>query len=287
MSSAERILSNILVAVLGSGVGSVMIAVSRKFYPEVMEGWAEVSQVRLQLPRLDPAFHGYRVAQISDFHIGTWMNRERLEEAVSLVNQQQPDLVAITGDFVTFTPEKFSDSLAAALSRLQPPDGALAVLGNHDHWSDPVVVRQALAQAGVIDLSNAVHTIRRSGACLHFAGVDDYMNKRDRLDRVLAQLPEAGAAVLLAHEPDYADVSSLTGRFDLQISGHSHGGQVRLPIIGAPFLPRYARRYPNGLYRVGGMHLYTNRGLGTAELQIRINCPAEITIYTLEAGKDG
>jgi predicted MPP superfamily phosphohydrolase len=102
---------------------------------------------------------------------------------------------------------------------------------------------------------------------------------------VLERLGEDRGAVLLAHEPDFADVSASTGYFDLQLSGHSHGGQIVFPLVGALFLPRYGRRYPRGLYRINGMVQYTNRGLGTSHLRFRINCPAEITQITLLSPK--
>lgn len=244
--------------------------------------WVEVTTLPLALPRLPEEFHGYRLAQISDFHIGTWLTREHLAEAVDLVNQLEPDVVAITGDLVTFDPERFAPDLIEVLSRLAPKDASLAVMGNHDHWSDPKLVRQIFKEAGIIDLSNDVYTLKRGSARLFFAGVDDYYDGLDRLDQVLGRLPGDETAILLAHEPDFADVSAKTGRFDLQISGHTHGGQINLPVLGPPFLPRYGRKYPSGLYHVNGMVQYTNRGLGTAEMQIRYKCSPEITLFILQ-----
>jgi len=107
---------------------------------------------------------------------------------------------------------------------------------------------------------------------LHVAGVDDVWERQDRLDLVLKATPEAGAAILLAHEPDFADVSAATRRFDLQISGHSHGGQVIIPLRGPPLLPRYAKKYPMGLCQVGSMMQYTNRGVGMVPPRVRFNC---------------
>lgn len=159
----------------------------------------------------------------------------------------------------------------------------VAVLGNHDHWSDERVVRDALRRSGIADICNTVYSINRNGEQLHIAGVDDVWVRRQRLDMVLAQLPTDGAAVLLAHEPDYADVSTLAERFDLQLSGHSHGGQVRLPLIGAPVLPYLGEKYPMGLYQVGTMQLYTNRGVGVLpRIRARLNCRPEISLFTLQ-----
>ncbi|HEX7974884.1 MAG TPA: metallophosphoesterase [Anaerolineales bacterium] len=260
-----------------------MIDWSKRIAPSRVEDWVEITQVRLELPNLPPEFHGYRLVQISDFHIGTWMSRVELAQAVGMVNRLKPDLVAITGDFVTEDPECYVDDLAGALSKLSSKDGVFAVLGNHDHWTDPTVMRRALRLGGVSELCNTFRTLQRGAACLHIAGVDCSMVGLDRLDQVLERLPAQGGAVLLAHEPDFADRSAASRRFDLQISGHSHGGQVCLPLVGPLFLPRCARKYPSGFYRVGGMILYTNRGLGTAKFQLRINCPPEITVFTLES----
>jgi predicted MPP superfamily phosphohydrolase len=174
-------------------------------------------------------------------------------------------------------------SLTDALRMLRAADGSFAVLGNHDHWSDPNMIRGMLDRVGVRNLSNAAHTLRRGEATLHLAGVDDVWEQQDRLDDVLDVLPDEGAAILLAHEPDFADDSALTGRFDLQLSGHSHGGQVNLPLFGRPRLPRLGLKYPAGLYQVQSMQLYTNRGLGVVWPRVRFNCRPELTVFTLES----
>ena len=245
-------------------------------------GWVAVEHVNLTLPHLDAAFAGYRIAQISDLHLdGNWMTRARLDDAVRLVNEQGPDLIAITGDFVTARAEKFADDLAAALKGLRAKDGVVAVLGNHDHWSRPEPIRDALHRCGITDLSNSLTTLKRGDTTLHIAGVDDVWEEKNRLELVLAGLPTSGAAILLAHEPDFADTSAATGRFDLQISGHSHGGQVSIPFIGQPRLPYLGQKYPSGLYKVGDMLQYTNRGLGMVKPYVRFGCRPEVTVFTL------
>ncbi len=243
----------------------------------------EVTDLPLELPRLEKEFDGYQIAQISDIHMYGWMNAERLEEIVRTVNQQEPDLIVITGDFVTHEPEKYREELVSALKKLQAPDGVLAVLGNHDHWAGLNSVRRTLAEAGIRELCNDVVTLRRGEASLHIAGVDDMVAHQARLGEVLQQLNGHGAAILLAHEPDFADTSAASGRFDLQLSGHSHGGQIVIPLLPPLFLPYGAHKYPRGLYNVDGMHLYTNRGLGMVHYQARFNSRPEITIITLRA----
>ena len=247
--------------------------------------WIEIAAVTLRLPRLPAAFSGYRLVQFSDIHMGTWMTRAHLEHIVSLINEQQPDLIALTGDFVTVEPlAVWAGELVPPLSTLSARDGAVAVLGNHDHWTNHNVIREVIRDSGLIDLNNRVHTLEREGALLHIAGVDDVWEGFADLDSVLAQTPNEGAAILLAHEPDFADTSAASGRFDLQISGHSHGGQVVLPFIGPPRLPRYGKKYPLGRYQVGDMIQYTNRGVGMVGPFVRFNCRPEITVFTLKSG---
>ena len=245
----------------------------------------EITSLELTLPRLDTAFEHYRLVQISDIHLGTWIDETRLLEIVTLVNQQSPDLIAITGDFITFDDPRYQDELVAYLSQLKPSEATLAVLGNHDHWTNPEAVHRILPECGIIDLTNTVHTVRRGDGMMHIAGVDDYLQDLDRLDLVLKQLPPDGSAILLAHEPDFADISAATGRFDLQLSGHTHGGQIRFPLIGPLYIPTGGKKYPLGRYQVNGMVQYTNRGIGTSAIQFRYQCPPEITVITLRAPK--
>jgi len=244
--------------------------------------------VSLKLPRLASTFSGFRILQISDIHIGGWMNRERLGRVIRVALAEAPDLVVITGDFLTG--HNWNESLGASLdgmveqlSQLTEEHTTLAVLGNHDYWTDASAVREALASCGIVELSNDVYRLSQGGDQLHIAGVDDIWEGRHRLELVLDKLPQKGAAVLLAHEPDYADRSAETGRFDLQLSGHSHGGQVVLPFLGAPILPYLGRKYPSGLYRVGSMWQYTNRGVGMIAPYARFNCRPELTVFTLES----
>ena len=265
-------------------VGAGLLGVGGIEYGRLVEPrWIAIEPIRLTLPRLAPAFHQYRVAQISDLHMGDWMNRARLEEVVRHLNEQQADLVAITGDFVTREAETSAQDLIEVLRTLRARDGVVAVLGNHDHWSNPDIIREALRQSSLRNLDNGVVTLERGAALLHIAGVDDVWERQDRLDKVLATLPAEGAAMLLAHEPDFADVSAATGRFDLQISGHSHGGQVIVPFRGPLRLPPYGRKYPVGRYQVGRMIQYTNRGVGMLWPYVRVNCRPEITVFTLES----
>ena len=249
-----------------------------RFEPNVFE----IEQVRVTIPDLDPVFDGYRLVSVADIHLGQWLTVKRLEGVVGLINQQHPDLIAITGDFFSYEVDRFAGDMIASLSKLRPHDASVAVLGNHDHLVGAGQVRNILRQSNVVDLSNDVYTVTRGGATLHIAGVDSVMLGKHRLDLVLEKLPPSGPAILLAHEPDFADISATTGRFSLQISGHSHGGQFVIPGMGALIRGSHCIKYPLGQYQVGDMVHYTNRGLGTNVFWVRINCPPEITIFTLK-----
>jgi len=233
----RRVLLGAFIAFAHSKNGIKLASLGRIPNPRDHTDWLEITQLRLALPRLPVAFSGYRIVHISDLHLGTWLNQSILDQVVEQVNGLKPDLIAITGDFVTYQPELYAPGIIEALSRLKSNDGVLAVLGNHDHWSDAQVIRQSIDSAGAIDMSNRIISLNRESNFLHVAGVDSHYLRLDRLDLVIEQMPSEGAAILLVHEPDYADISAATGRFDLQLSGHSHGGQVRLPGLGAIFLP--------------------------------------------------
>jgi predicted MPP superfamily phosphohydrolase len=213
------------------------------------------------------------------------MTRERLMDVVAKVNIQSPDMVVITGDFVHQSPENYVNDLTFPLSRLTPKDGVFAVLGNHDQWTNPSLVRNILETANIIDLSNRVHVLESGSATMSIAGVDDVWEGQDQLDLVLDALPDEGATILLVHEPDYTDISSETGRFDLQLSGHTHGGQVVLPFADPLILPTYGQQYPSGLYLTNGMYHYTNRGVGMIDPVVRFNCRPEVTIFTLRSSE--
>ena len=269
------------------GIEALLLSIGGGFYVREFEpSWVEISNVSLSLPRLANSFSGLRVVQISDIHFGGWMTLEYLAEIVKMVNEQMPDLVVITGDFVMGynqapdVKERLGE-MADVLKMLSDRNLTLSVLGNHDYWLSRNSVVKMLEQAGITNLNNAVHTLERGSDKLHIAGVDDVMERQSRMGLVLSQLPEEGCGILLAHEPDYVDISARTGRFDLQLSGHSHGGQVVLPIIGPPILPGLGRKYPSGLYKVKDMYQYTNRGVGMTTPYVRLNCRPEITVFTI------
>jgi hypothetical protein len=142
-----------------------------------------------------------------------------------------------------------------------------------------------MSRAGIDELNNRVIFVRRGNVNIALAGLDDITENLHDIHVIEAQLSADTFAILLAHEPDIADEVSKTGKIDLQLSGHTHGGQVILPLVHAPILPKHGKRYPRGLYQIKNMRLYTNSGLGTAELDFRYHCPPEIALFILENTK--
>jgi predicted MPP superfamily phosphohydrolase len=270
-------------------LGASLAGLGINYATNVEPSDVEITNISLKLPRLDRSFNGFRLAQISDLHLDNWMTLQRLEPLFQLVLAQKPDLVAITGDFITYhthtrgLKNPYLTDLASALNILSPHQPTLAVLGNHDHEIGAPLIHDALVAGHLTDLSNSVITINQSASSLHFAGIDYNPEGIFDYSTLINNIPSAGAAIMLVHYPDLADQTASTGRFDLQISGHSHGGQVIFPWIGPIYTPEGARKYPIGLYKIGSLMQYTNRGLGMVGVQVRINCRPEITIYHLQS----
>ena len=239
--------------------------------------WLALRRVSVPIPNLPAHLDGFTIAQLSDLHRGPEMTQEHIEQAAELAQRQNADLIALTGDYVSAS-AGYAASCAEALSPLATSGNALACLGNHDYWTDAETVAGALSDAGVTVLRNAA---QEAADGLWVAAVDDVWEQHADLDRALEGIPSGATVVLLAHEPDYADEVATDGRVSLQLSGHSHGGQVRLPLLGPPILPYLAEKYHTGRYRVGQMWLYVNRGVGMIPPAVRLNCRPEVTLLTL------
>ncbi|MEM7530876.1 MAG: metallophosphoesterase [Chloroflexota bacterium] len=262
-------------------------------YTNVLEPrWIDIETVPLRLTNLHESLIGRRIVQISDIHLCQYMSSERLLDAIETVNQLEPDWVLITGDFVS-KDASYARGLVEPLRMLNAP--AFAVYGNHDYWSDAATVAQNLAETPVQLLRNQALPLTDK---LWLAGVDDIWSGSPDLSYTLQEVPHHGVTTLLmAHEPDFFDnVLQSNAPIDVQFSGHSHGGQVRLPTLTAgangkhsyaPVLPHLGQRYPIGhrtMTQENGrqVQLYTNRGLGVWPLPVRFNCRPEITLFELQ-----
>jgi predicted MPP superfamily phosphohydrolase len=266
---------------------------SKIFELEFNEDNFELVNIEVELENLHPIFEGYKIINLSDIHLGQWISPEYLEGLINYVNKQNPDVITLTGDYVSYILDNYEKTLEKSFAKLNPKDVKVGILGNHDHWLGADKIRNIFKKSGIIDLSNSVYTIDKSQEpfesdsqfekILHIAGVDCVTVCKDDFEKVMEELPEEGPAILLSHEADFAEISSISGRFGLQISGHSHGGQFIIPGTNiTPFRCSYSSKYPVGEYKVRNMVQYTSKGLGTNIFWVRINCKAEITVFTLK-----
>ena len=237
---------------------------------------------------LPAPFHGFRIAQLSDFHFQDYDEPFFVRHAVDAVNALAPDMVALTGDFVTASfdhgyTKNFREANACAeiLSGIKCPVRVCS-LGNHDVPTKSHVA-EALAKNRLSLLDNRYTALEKRGERIWVAGIADAYVDIPNLPKALPARKPDEPVILLGHEPDFADVVAQQGGVDLMLAGHTHGGQVRIPFLPAMLLPAMGERYVEGLFRLGGgMQLYVNRGLGCMHLPFRLNCPPELTILTLQ-----
>ena len=243
---------------------------------------------------LPAAFDGLRVALLSDTHHGPFVPLAYLADVVDLANEQRPDVVLLGGDYVQrrraaflhlgIDHRRYIAPGIGVLADLRAPLGRFAVLGNHDYVTDAALTRRALRDAGFTDLTNAgVWLERPGGARMRFAGVDDCRRGRPRLRQALGDLRAGGACLLLTHNPDYIE-RIRDARVDLVLSGHTHGGQVVLPFVGAPVVPsRYGQKYRAGLVQGPRARVFVTTGVGTIGPPVRFRCPPEVALITLRS----
>ncbi|ABS25399.1 metallophosphoesterase [Anaeromyxobacter sp. Fw109-5] len=238
-------------------------------------------RVTFQVPGLDPAHHGLRVAQLSDLHVGPRTPDHVVRAAIDEANAFSPDLVVLTGDYLSHSKREL-EAMRALLGGLTAP--TIAVLGNHDVWVDPRGAAAALRGHGYEVLENAWTSIRLRGAPFQVVGVGDHLTDRDDVRRAVRGLTGGPTPLVLAHGPRTARALERLGRPSLCLSGHTHGGQINIPIFTPLLLATVIREpYLRGRYALdGGVQLYVNRGIGMSGIRVRVNSPAEVTLATLQ-----
>jgi predicted MPP superfamily phosphohydrolase len=239
-----------------------------------------IEHITIPIPNLQPALEGFKIVQMSDIHLYPFTKLELVQRAVQVSNSLKPDITVLTGDYVWRNLSAIND-LTPALAELDAKYGVFATMGNHDYWLNVEVIKESFKSVGLPVLENQGVTFSVDGAPLHLAGLDDGWSGNPDLEVAMQGAPEGAPVVLLMHEPDLADIYSQDPRISLQLSGHTHGGQIRIPGIGALVHPHLGKKYDFGLYNVNGMWLYTNRGIGCISEPIRLNCPPEISEFTL------
>lgn len=247
---------------------------------------AMVERMDVPIAGLPVGLQGLRIGLMTDLHAGLTMEPYDIRTATRLLEIEKPDIVFHLGDFVE-RDSSLAPLCAKVIASLSPVHGSYAVLGNHDYWEGhrgSRKVRKALEAAGIDTLVNESRSLTINGETLYLAGLADYFHDTPLPDKAFAGVPSNGTTLALVHEPDYADILAQEVGADiaLQVSGHSHGGQVKLPFIGAMVLPPMGRRYPEGLMHVQGTErlVYTSRGVGHV-LPIRLGCPPEVSVLTL------
>ena len=263
---------------------SALAAASCASYARFVEpSLLSVTQKTIHLPRLPKSLDGLLIAQLTDIHFKPEEQQELMHEAVRVVNAAKPDIIALTGDYIEGRP-KVIDPLMDTLAGLQAKHGVYATMGNHDGWSaSPGRFRQAFRKKGIEFLHN-------DGSCIHIKGEHFFIMGTDsawsgNVDAPACYRGHKNEPVLaLVHEPDVFDILRSSFPIDLQLSGHTHGGQCRVPLVGyAPVKVKYGRNYIYGAYAKDDSRLFVSRGLGTVGTKVRFACLPEIALLTLRS----
>jgi uncharacterized protein len=222
-----------------------------------------------------------RVVQLTDIHAGIFMTREMMGPYVDQVIALKPDLFVLTGDYISNS-TVFFPGFVEEMTRVQAPYGTFATMGNHEHWYGELsYYRDIFERQGIRLLQNSHQVIRTGQNAFAVAGIDDLRSGQPDLEAALHGLRANVPVLLLSHRPEiFPDAAE--HRIPLTLSGHYHGGQIKLSLLGADFSLAHMRTpYPEGLYRIGASHLYVSRGIGTTFTPVRLNAPPEVTLFKL------
>jgi predicted MPP superfamily phosphohydrolase len=240
----------------------------------------EITETDIFIHRLPAAYNELRIAHLTDIHHSLFTPIEDVERAVHLANQLRPDLIALTGDYVTLSPS-YIWPVARALGKLRARLGVFAVLGNHDFQAGAPEITHALRAQRIRVLRNSHFALRRRSSILWIAGVDDLWWEADDFPSALNGLPAHDAKILLCHNPLGIRTAAQHG-VDFVLSGHTHGGQVKLPVVGSVFgRSKLGERFVEGWNTLNGTQIYISRGIGKVLVPVRLGCPPEIACLRL------
>ena len=271
------------------GLGAALVAAALGLWAFWIEPASlTVRRQELGLPGWPAGQAGLRVAVLTDLHVGSpHAGVGKLRRVVERANAENPDIVVLLGDYVIqdvmggefVEPEV----IAAELGKLTPRLGVFAVLGNHDWWLDGERVARALRGAGVVVLENEAQRVERGGHAFWVGGLADLWTRKPDVGRALAAVADGEPVILLTHNPDV--FPGVPERVSLTLAGHTHGGQVNLPLLGRPVVPsKYEQRYAMGHVVEGGRHLYVSGGVGTSIIPVRFRVPPELVVLTVAGG---
>lgn len=269
----------LLLVLAGVVLGAAVAWYARFIHPFRLRVAHEV----FHLPRDHAELDGLTIAFVTDTHIGPHIAATDLEPVIEHLGSIKPDILLLGGDYISESPRFMADAAIAVGKMVKTARfGSFGVLGNHDLANIRERMVDPLRAVGVHVLENEAVRVATDRGDIWIAGVDDAMLGKPDLARTFSGIPADAATILLWHEPDLA---AFAARYTpmLQLSGHTHGGQVRLPRIGAVALPKFGRRYVGGRYLVGAMPLYVSNGIGMYRPPVRLNCPPELTVIHLVA----
>ena len=261
----------------------VAVSASSAYARLIAPYYYEVSETDIFLRDLPERFEGFRITQLTDVHHSRIVGIDEVRRIVELANSTKPDLIALTGDYTTAY-RRYIEPCAEVLGSLNAPEGVWAVLGNHDHYTDRELTTRALEHNHIAVLNNANTILRRGSDVLQLSGIDDWSWGGTIWPRALHGLDQRHRTVLLSHQPRVLDFAEAE-KVDLILSGHTHGGQIDLPLIGPP--ARFATaelKYAQGLFRRGDTQLYVSRGTGVIGLPLRFGVRPEIAVLRLRRG---
>ena len=269
--------------------GSAVAAAGLALYSaEIARHEISILTHTIGINNLPDAFHGFRIAQISDIHFDEYTEPYFVRRVVDEINSLKPDLVALTGDFVSMGPLGKDFAYGAMFRCLGILRGIhaprFACMGNHDAIIGAPVLHPIFDSFDIPLMMNQHRPIERDGQRMWLCAVGEYLTEVAKLDLTIPAAPD-GPVLLMCHSPDYADqvIAHPRGHLvDLMLSGHTHGGQVRIPFLPPLHLPEGGKKYLSGLFRFNQMQLYVNKGIGAIGLPFRLNCPPEITLFTLQ-----
>jgi len=239
-----------------------------------------ISETDIFIRDLPPAFEGFRITQLTDIHHSRILGISEVRRVISLAQQTKPDMFVLTGDYST-SYRRYIEPCAEALAALSAPEGVWAVLGNHDHYTDPELTTRALARNHITVLNNTHTTLRRGADSLQLSGIDDWSWNATDWARAFAGLDASTPTILLSHQPAVLDLEQ-TRNVSLIISGHTHGGQIKFPFFGAP-ASHFTNdlKYARGLFRRADTQLYVSSGTGVIGLPLRFGVRPEIAVLRL------
>jgi len=239
-----------------------------------------ISENDILIRDLPPAFEGFRITQLTDIHHSRILGISEVRRVVDLAQQTKPDMFVLTGDYTT-SYRRYIEPCAEALAALSAPEGVWAVLGNHDHYTDPELTTRALEHNHIAVLNNMHTTLHRGSDSLQLSGIDDWTWNATDWTRAFSGLDAKTPTILLSHQPTVLDLEQ-TNNVSLIISGHTHGGQLKFPFIGAP-ASRFTNdlKYARGLFRRGETQLYVSSGTGVIGLPLRFGVRPEIAVLRL------